>query len=145
MTGYTQLVQMAHAAATAAMTEAVTTYRNAIKARGQEAWDKAAKACGGEHAIEPMYCGFAWVIVRRKENPEFVKAMKAQGGDSRDLGSVTGWANKGQRTTATDWQFHGPGEYRGQSMDIKEVGAIAFAKVLTDAGIKDVSVYTRAD
>lgn len=150
MQNFPEIVKQAHDAATAAMAAALDGYQAWLNQPGNEGALATAKRICGNAVLEPTYCGFAWVIVRRKANPDFIKAMKSaaafgSGGSRHDLGSPTGWANKGQRTTATDWSFHGPGEYRGQSMDIKEVGAKAFAKVLSDAGLIDVSVYTRGD
>lgn len=146
MSKYVTLINAAHLAATAAMNAALEQYRARVKAMGQEAWDRQVKACGTEQ-IEPLYCGFAWVIVPRASNLEMIKELKtaaAFGGGNRDMGSPAGYSRKGVHT-ATDWHFHGPGEFHGQSMDIKEVGAQAFVKHLTDNGVVGAFSQSRAD
>jgi hypothetical protein len=146
MRNYVELINNAHAAATAAMDKAITAYRAEVKARGDEAWARAANACGGEHAIEPMYCGFAWVIIPAKQNPELMKALRIAKAltAGRDMGDRAGYVKKGVHT-ASDWYFHGPGQYRGQSMDIKEIGALAFVEHLTANGVVGAFSQTRAD
>jgi len=69
---------------------------------------------------EPMYCGFAWVYFPNARTP-FVNWCK-----KNDTGSKH-W-DKG-------WQIWNPTGNGTQSMDIKEAGAHAFAKVLNGYGI----------
>jgi len=141
-----ELINNAHAAATAAMATVLESYRAAVKARGDEAWDRAVQACGGERAVEPMYCGFAWVIVPKRENPELIKALRVAATlvHGRDMGHATGYSKKGVHGSA-DWKFHGPGQYSGQSMDIKEAGARAFVEYLTEHGVVGAFAESRAD
>ena len=78
---------------------------------------------------EPAYCGFAWVTVR-PGNSKVAKILKAKYGVKIGYGG--------------GMQVWNPGGSNTQSMDIKEEGAEAFAKVLQDAGIK-ASAGSRAD
>lgn len=81
---------------------------------------------------EPFYCGFAWVTVKPARGPFIAWCKKQTGHEFGSSGTYGGW------------QFWGPGKYRGQSMDVKEEGARAFADVLKQHGLK-VSVGSRAD
>jgi hypothetical protein len=80
---------------------------------------------------EPLYCGFAWVdvFVERTNSKEAKELLK--------IGFKKSWRSK----CLNLWS---PGGYNGQSMDVKEAGAHAYAKVLTIYGF---SAYmgTRAD
>jgi hypothetical protein len=70
---------------------------------------------------EDAYCGFAWVDVQvTRTNSKEAKALK-------EMGFKLGW----QRKVLNLWS---PGEYYGQSMSVKEQGAIAFADVLQKYG-----------
>lgn len=144
MTNYTEIVRQAHALATAAMETAKAKHVEAVKARGEEAWAKAVKACGGEHAVEPMYCGRASVVVPRKTNLHLVNAMKSAGTHLRWTGSPIGYSRKGSHTPS-DWAFYCPGTYGGQSMDIYEEGARAFLAHLTANGVVGAFMTSRAD
>jgi hypothetical protein len=108
----------------------------------KEATDAANKAIEDYRAKygEPFYCGFAWVTVRPARGP-FVTWCKKQ------IKATEGRREQrafGDRACDGGWQFWAPGEYNGQSMDLKEAGAVAFAKVLRNYGL-DASVGTRAD
>ena len=73
-----------------------------------------------EHG-EMAYCGFAWVTIfdgRSKFTKELVKA---------------GVARKSWDGTYTIWN---PSEHPTQSMDTKEAGAEAYARVLKAFGVK---------
>jgi len=159
----------AQAIATKAMEDAIADYRKQVKAN-PAALAQAIRVCGSEGNIEPLYCGFASVIIPAELNPGFNKAVKeayasfgfkldaagnvmtASGefardvpAHVRDLGSRCGYTTKG-RNTKSDWEFHGPGTYRGQSMDIKEIGARAFADALmADSTVVGARVFTRGD
>ena len=75
---------------------------------------------GGNEYGEPMYCGFAWVnIYKIKGNTKLGRAMK-QAGYTKDYTGA--------------YQIYNPAGYGGQSMDVKEAGARAAAKVFEQYG-----------
>ena len=75
---------------------------------------------GGNQYGEPMYCGFAWVnIYNIKGNTRLGRAMKAAGYTKDYTGA---------------YQIYNPAGYGGQSMDVKEAGARAAAKVFEQYG-----------
>ena len=72
---------------------------------------------------EPIYCGFAWVeVFDVKLNTRLGKNMKKYGFERC-------WHGK----SIMLWN---PSNYHGQSMDVKEEGASAYAKVLREYGLK---------
>lgn len=81
---------------------------------------------GGNAYGEPMYCGFAWVTVypQHKGNTRAGKAERAM---LTALGMRKDWTGKA-------YELWNPSGWHGQSMDVKEVGAIAAAGVLTRYG-----------
>jgi hypothetical protein len=79
---------------------------------------------------EPAYCGFAWVVVFDvKLNTRLGKAMKACGFRKEYGGGISIW---------------NPSDYHGQSMDIKETGARAYAEMLRSYGF-NAYMNSRAD
>jgi hypothetical protein len=83
-----------------------------------------------EHG-EQAYCGFAWVDVSvERTNSREAKALEK-------MGFKKSWEPK-------TMQLWSPGNYHGQSMDVKEEGARAYAEVLTKYGFKAYSM-SRAD
>ena len=75
---------------------------------------------GGNEYGEPMYCGFAWVnIYGVKGNTKLGRAMKTAGYTKDYTGA---------------YQIYNPAGYGGQSMDVKEAGARAAAKVFEQYG-----------
>ena len=75
---------------------------------------------GGNQYGEPMYCGFAWVNIHNiKGNTRLGRAMKAAGYTKDYTGA---------------YQIYNPAGYGGQSMDVKEAGARAAAKVFEQYG-----------
>jgi hypothetical protein len=80
---------------------------------------------------EPMYCGFGWVevYVDRTNSKEAKELLAAGFKKSYKPKCLSLWS---------------PGAYHGQSMDIKEAGAHAFAEVLQKAGLKAYAC-SRAD
>ena len=75
---------------------------------------------GGNEYGEPMYCGFAWVnIYKIKGNTKLGRAMKTAGYTKDYTGA---------------YQIYNPAGYGGQSMDVKEAGARAAAKVFEQYG-----------
>ena len=85
---------------------------------------------GGNQYGEPMYCGFAWVnIYKIKGNTKLGRAMK-QAGYTKDYTGA--------------YQIYNPAGYGGQSMDVKECGAQAYAEVLRTAGFR-AYMGSRAD
>ena len=85
---------------------------------------------GGNQYGEPMYCGFAWVnIYGVKGNTKLGKRFK-QAGLTKDYTQA--------------YSIWNPGKYGGQSMDVKEAGASAYAAVLNAYGFR-ASAGSRAD
>jgi hypothetical protein len=78
---------------------------------------------------EPGYCGFAWVKVSEKASTKLGRALKTVGFRKSYNGGLDLW---------------NPGGSFTQSMDIKEAGAEAYAKVLRDFGI-NAYACSRAD
>ena len=76
---------------------------------------------GGNQYGEPMYCGFAWVDVKTRSNSKLGKLLQ-ENGFKRSWRS--GFLNL--------WD---PSGYYGQSMDVKERGAWAYAEHLNANGI----------
>lgn len=71
---------------------------------------------------EPGFCGFAWVDVKVRSNSKLGKAMLAAGfHKSYKSGVLTLW---------------NPSDWAGQSMDVLEAGAQAYAEVLQSHDIK---------
>ena len=87
-----------------------------------------AEAYRAKHG-EPMYCGFAWVVVR-PANSKLAKILKERYGASKHH--------------AGGMMVYNPSGLPTQSMDIKEEGAYAFARVLTEAGYRAMA-QSRAD
>jgi len=85
---------------------------------------------GGNAYGEPVYCGFAWAnIYGIKGNTKLGKRLKAAGLEQDYTKAYSVW---------------NPGQYHGQSMDVKEAGARAYANVLTAYGFR-ASAGSRAD
>ena len=83
-----------------------------------------------EHG-EQAYCGFAWVDVSvKRTNSREAKALEK-------MGFKKSWEPKSM-------QLWNAGNYHGQSMDVKEEGARAYAKVLSNYGFK-AYMGSRAD
>ena len=78
---------------------------------------------------EDFYCGFAWVQVREKASTKLGRALKSIGFTKAYGGGLQLWNPSGTMS---------------QSMTLKEVGAQAYADVLSDFGI-DASLRSRAD
>jgi hypothetical protein len=76
-----------------------------------------------------MYCGFAWVEISSARTP-FVKWCKTN--------------NVGSKHWKKGWSIWNPIGNMTQSMDLKEAGSSAFAKVLRNHGI-DAYSCSRAD
>jgi 4-hydroxyphenylpyruvate dioxygenase-like putative hemolysin len=66
-------------------------------------------------------CGFAWVVVRAKGSTKLGRALKAVGFRKEHGGGLSIWNPSGSGT---------------QSIDAKEDGAIAYAKVMAQFGIE---------
>ena len=86
---------------------------------------------------EPMYCGFAWVVIKPATS-RFAKFLVREYGDY----------NKSRRQVHKHHDgglcVWNPGGSGTQSMDIKEQGAEAFTATLTKYGI-DAGWSSRAD
>jgi len=78
---------------------------------------------------EPGYCGFAWVKVPVKASTRLGRALKTVGFKKSYSGGLDFW---------------NPGGSYTQSMDIKEVGAQAYANTLRQHGI-EAYMQSRAD
>lgn len=80
---------------------------------------------------EPAYCGFGWVEV-------YVDRTNSR--EAKELLAL-GFRKSYKPRCLTLWS---PGAYHGQSMDVREAGAHAFAKVLSQAGLQAYAC-SRAD
>jgi hypothetical protein len=80
---------------------------------------------------DPMYCGFAWVdvYVERTNSKEAKELLQ--------MGFRKSW----KRKCLNLWRV---GTYNGQSMDVKEAGAHAYAEVLSKYGYR-AYMGSRAD
>jgi hypothetical protein len=88
------------------------------------------ESTGGNQYGEPMYCGFASVNIHGiKGNTKLGKRMKAAGLVKDYSGAYSIW---------------NPAGYGGQSMDVKEAGASACARVLEAYGFRAYA-NSRAD
>ena len=107
----------------------------AVKAQ-EDLLAKWVEQTGGNEYGEPMYCGFAWVTVypEHKGNTRLGKEERAT---LESMGFRKDWTGKA-------WQLWNPTGYAGQSMDVKEAGAQAYADVLRGAGFK-AYMGSRAD
>jgi hypothetical protein len=91
----------------------------------QEYVDNWTATTGGNQYGEPMYCGFAWVNIYKhngqdiKGNTKVGRALKAAGV---------------RQDYSRAFQIYNPAGWHGQSMDVKEAGASAAAKVLEAHG-----------
>ena len=94
----------------------------------QQFLDNWVNTTGGNSYGEPMYCGFAWVTVY-PEHKGNTRAGKAERAVLAQMGFRKDWTGKA-------YELWNPTGYRGQSMDVKEVGAQAYAEVLRGAGFK---------
>ena len=102
----------------------------------QKFLDNWVNTTGGNSYGEPVYCGFAWVTVypEHKGNTRLGKAERAV---LAQMGFRKDWTGKA-------YELWNPTGYAGQSMDVKEVGAQAYAEVLRGAGFK-AYMGSRAD
>lgn len=78
---------------------------------------------------EDFYCGFAWVKVSEKASTKLGRALKSIGFTKAYGGGLELWNPSGTMS---------------QSMTLKEVGAQAYADVLSDFGVP-AYVQSRAD
>ena len=80
---------------------------------------------------EMAYCGFAWVdVFVERTNSKEAKLLK-------EIGFKNSW----RRKVLNLWK---PGNYNGQSMDVLEAGARAYAEVLSKYGFR-AYMGSRAD
>ena len=101
-----------------------------VRKEAQAAADKAQSDYLAKHG-DGAYCGFAWVDVRvSRTNSREAKALEK-------MGFKKSWTPK----TMQIWK---PGKYNGQSMDVHEAGADAYAEVLEKYGFNAYSC-SRAD
>ena len=91
---------------------------------------------GGNQYGEPMYCGFAWVTIH-PEHKGNTRLGKLERRVIEAMGFKKDWTGKAYQL----WNCTG---YAGQSMDVKEAGAQAYAEVLRSAGFK-AYMGSRAD
>src|SRR6056300_629668 len=94
----------------------------------QQFLDNWVNTTGGNQYGEPMYCGFAWVTVY-PEHKGNTRLGKAERRTLEAMGFRKDWTGKA-------YELWNPTGYAGQSMDVKEVGAQAYAEVLRGAGFK---------
>ena len=104
--------------------------KQAARIAAQSFLDDWNEKTGGNQYGEPMYCGFASTkIYDVKGNTKLGKAFKAAGIEKDYGGAYSIW---------------NPSEHRGQSMDVKEVGAQACAQVFKNYGFR-AYMDSRAD
>jgi hypothetical protein len=84
------------------------------------------QATGGNAYGEPMYCGFAWVTVY-PEHKGNTRDGKLERRLLEEMGFRKDWTGKA-------YELWNPSRWGGQSMDAKEAGARAAAKVLQKYG-----------
>ena len=84
------------------------------------------QATGGNAYGEPMYCGFAWVTVY-PEHKGNTRDGKLERRLLEEMGFRKDWTGKA-------YELWNPSRWPGQSMDAKEAGARAAAKVLQKYG-----------
>jgi len=102
----------------------------AIKNEAQTAAITAEQAFIAQHG-EMAYCGFAWVdVFVSRTNSKEAKAL-----------AEMGFKKSYRPRTMNLWTC---GSYHGQSMDVKEAGARAYADVLTKHGFR-AYMGSRAD
>ena len=118
-------------------TQAITQQAEAACRKAQQEFlDNWVNTTGGNQYGEPMYCGFAWVTVY-PEHKGNTRLGKAERKILEAMGFRKDWTGKA-------YELWNPTGYRGQSMDVKEVGAQAYAEVLRSAGFK-AYMGSRAD
>jgi hypothetical protein len=81
---------------------------------------------GGNAYGEPVYCGFAWVTVYPKHKGN-TKLGKLERQTLKEIGLRPDY-------TGRAYELWNPAQWPGQSMDAKEAGARAAARVLTKYG-----------
>ena len=84
------------------------------------------RTTGGNAYGEPMYCGFAWVTVYPKHKGN-TRDGKLERRLLEEMGFRKDWTGKA-------YELWNPAQWPGQSMDVKEAGARAAAKVLQKYG-----------
>ena len=94
----------------------------ACRGAQQKFLDNWVETTGGNQYGEPVYCGFAWVTVY----PEH-KGNTRLGKQERSVLTAMGFRKD---WTGKAYELWNPTGYAGQSMDVKEVGAQAYADVL---------------
>jgi len=118
-------------------TQAITQQAEAACRKAQQEFlDNWVNTTGGNQYGEPMYCGFAWVTVY-PEHKGNTRLGKAERKILEAMGFRKDWTGKA-------YELWNPTGYAGQSMDVKEVGAQAYAEVLRGAGFK-AYMGSRAD
>ena len=102
----------------------------AIKLEAEQAANQAQAMFLSQHG-EMAYCGFAWVdVFVERTNSKEAKLLK-------EIGFKRDYKPK----CLNLWS---PGNYHGQSMDVKEAGARAYAEVLQKHGFR-AYMGSRAD
>jgi hypothetical protein len=84
------------------------------------------RTTGGNAYGEPMYCGFAWVTVYPKHKGN-TRDGKLERRLLEEMGFRKDWTGKA-------YELWNPSKWGGQSMDVKEAGARAAARVLQKYG-----------
>lgn len=105
-----------------------------------EAHNAAREAVAAEVARQPederdCDCGFAWVTV--EGNEAIARHCRAKLKDTAPAHQIKGDRSRyGDKGYPKGWQWWKPGNFRGQSVRIHEVGARAFRDVLAKHGIR---------
>ena len=90
------------------------------------------RSTGGNAYGEPVYCGFAWVTIY----PSFAHKGNTRDGraERKEFDAVMQQLGARLDYTGKAYQLWNPSGWAGQSMDAKEAGARAAARVLTKYG-----------
>ena len=92
-------------------------------------------------AVDAWACGFAWVTIDGNDPLARHCRKMAKALAPLDFHARRFYGDKGY---PRGWQFWGPGNFRGQSVDAHEKGAVAFRNALGAHGIR-ADVNSRLD
>ena len=103
----------------------ITQAKQAAAAAAQAYVDKWTAETGGNQYGEPMYCGFAWTTIKQFNGKEIDGRTKI-GRMFKAAGVEQGYAGR--------FELHNPGNWNGQSVEVKAAGARAAAQVFESHG-----------
>jgi hypothetical protein len=109
--------------------------KQAAATAAQEYVDAWTATTGGNQYGEPMYCGFAQTVITKYDGKNIDGRTK--------IGRLLKAAGVTQNYTGR-FEIYNPAGWGGQSMDVKEAGAVKAAEVLERYGFT-ASMSSRAD